>query len=172
MARLIQVVPYNTKWANQYKEEVKNIIGVFNREIVQIHHIGSTAINGMSAKPIIDILGVVNNINNIDQLNDKMIQIGYHPIGEFGIKGRRFFIKGDDESRKCHLHIFQLGNPEIKKHLSFRDYLIENPTMAKQYSDLKTKLAKRYPYNIDEYIAGKNVFIRKIINYLSCSNIS
>lgn len=163
MTRLIKVIPYKTKWANQYKEEGKNIIGVFNREIVQIHHIGSTAIKGMFAKPIIDILAVVRNINNIDKFNDRMTQIGYRPMGEFGIKGRRFFIKGDDELRTHHLHVFQLGNREIKKHLSFRAYLIANPDIAKQYSDLKRKLAKSYPHDINKYMDGKDGFIRKII---------
>jgi GrpB-like predicted nucleotidyltransferase (UPF0157 family) len=163
MVRVIDVVPYRLEWLNQYNEEANSITSILNHEIVQIHHIGSTAIKGMFAKPIIDILAVVRNINNIDKFNDRMTQIGYRPMGEFGIKGRRFFIKGDDELRAHHLHVFQLGNREIKKHLSFRDYLIANPGIAKRYSDLKRKLAKSYPHDINKYMDGKDGFIRKII---------
>jgi len=163
MTRLIEVVSYNPDWTNQYSVEAKSITATINNELIEIHHIGSTAIKGIFAKPIIDILAVVKNISAIDRLNQRMIVIGYRPMGEYGIEGRRFFIKGTDELRTCHLHVFQLNNPRITQHLYFRDYLITNPSIAEQYSNLKRRLAQECSHDINRYMDGKNPFIESII---------
>ena len=84
-------------------------------------------------------------------------------MGEYGIKGRRFFMKGTDELRICHLHIFQLSNPRITEHLYFRNYLIANPKEAQKYSDVKRRLAQMYPHDIDKYMDGKDSFIKNVI---------
>jgi GrpB-like predicted nucleotidyltransferase (UPF0157 family) len=162
MVRLIEVIPYKPEWTAQYNEEATKIADILDHELIEIHHIGSTAIKGICAKPIIDILIVVRSIPYIDKLNERMIGIGYRPMGEYGIKGRRFFIKGHDELRTHHLHAFQLGDGQIKKYLYFRDYLIANPNVAKHYSDLKIELAGKYPHNIDKYMDGKDGFISNI----------
>lgn len=166
MVRLIKVIPYKPEWTDQYNEEANIIASVLDRELIEIHHIGSTAIKDIFAKPIIDILIVVRSISNIDRFNKGMIGIGYRPMGEYGIKRRRFFIKGNDDLRTHHLHAFQLGDRQITKYLYFRDYLIANPGIAKRYSDLKRKLAKKFPHNIDEYMEGKDKFIKYIIGAL------
>lgn len=84
----------------------------------------------------IDILIEVNNIKNIDGYNDEMDKLGYISKGELGIEGRRFFLKGL-YNRTHHLHVFEIGNSEIKKHLNFRDYMISHPKIAQQYDELK-----------------------------------
>ena len=163
MVRIIEVVPYNPDWANQYCLEAKRITSVLTGEIIEIHHIGSTAIISTFSKPIIDILAIVRNISVVDRLNDRMIEIGYRPMGEYGIEGRRFFVKGTDELRICHLHTFQVGNLKIMEHLYIRDYLRANPNIAIQYSDLKRRLAQEYSQDIDKYMEGKNSFITNVI---------
>lgn len=136
---------------------------VFAQEVVALHHIGSTSIPNIYAKPIIDMLMEVRQIERVDAYNRVMQQLGYLPQGEGGIPGRRFFIKGSEDHRTHHLHVYAAGHPEIIRHLAFRDYLQAHPQQAQAYSALKRELAQRFPYDIDGYIAGKEPFIEKII---------
>lgn len=137
--------------------------GVFAQEVVALHHIGSTSIPDIYAKPIIDMLMVVRQIERVDAYNQTMRQLGYLPQGEGGIPGRRFFIKGSEDNRTHHLHVYAAGHPEITRHLAFRDYMQAHPQQAEAYSALKRELAQRFPHDIDGYIAGKQPFIEKII---------
>ncbi|WP_434305681.1 GrpB family protein [Clostridium botulinum] len=159
--RIIEVVPHNSKWKIEYEKESEKIYNIMKDEIVQIYHIGSTAIEGIYAKPIIDILVEVENINNVDNYNEQMKSLGYIPKGEYGIKGRRFFLKGLYH-RTHHVHIFQRGNPEIERHINFREYMIKHREEAKEYEDLKKELALKFKYDIDSYCEGKDRFIKKI----------
>ena len=123
-------------------------------------HIGSTAIPGLVAKPIIDILIVVDDINKLDALNPLFEKEGYECWGEDGITGRRFFCKKDDS---VHVHAFDNQQRDIIEGLvSFYDYLKDNPEVARQYGDLKIKLAKKYPDNIKKYRRGKAIFTKEI----------
>jgi GrpB-like predicted nucleotidyltransferase (UPF0157 family) len=160
--RKIEVVPHNPAWADMFKVEAEKISTVFSPEIVAIEHIGSTAIVGIRAKPIIDILVEVRDIEVVGRFNDEMIQLGYEPRGEFGIPGRRYFSKGTDTMRTHHVHIFQTGNPEIERHLNFRDYLRAHSKDAQAYSHLKEELAQRFSDDPDNYTDAKSEFIREI----------
>lgn len=159
--RVIEVVPYNPRWKEEYALEAEKIKSIIEDEIISIHHIGSTSIEGIDAKPTIDILVEVKNINNIDEYNNKMQELRYISMGEFGIEGRRFFIKGLC-NRTHHVHIFEKGSSEIRRHLDFRDYMINNPDEAKKYAELKKKLAKKHTYDSNQYANGKSDYIRKI----------
>lgn len=106
------------------------------------------------AKPIIDVMPVVQNINRVDDYNEIMVSLGYEPKGENGISGRRYFTKGGDK-RSHHIHIYALGNPQIERHLAFRDFLRAHPGVAKKNGNLKAELAVRFPYDISSYIKGK-----------------
>lgn len=160
-ARVIEVVPYDENWEKEFIKESRKIKDIMNDEIIKIHHIGSTSIKGIYAKPVIDILIEVKDIKNIDNYNEAMMKLGYIKKGEFGIKERRFFIKGL-YNRTHHIHIFQTGNKEIKRHLNFRDYMNSNKDEAKRYENLKIDLAKKFKYDIDGYCNGKNDFIKNI----------
>lgn len=159
--RMIEVVPYDPRWQKEYIEESRKIRDILNCEIVEIHHIGSTAIPGIYAKPIIDILIVVKDIENIDKYNEKMHGLGYISKGEFGIEGRRFFLKGLYD-RTHHMHIFETGNPEIIRHLNFRDYMISHPETAKDYEKLKRGLSVKFRYDNEGYCKGKDEYIKDI----------
>ncbi len=161
MVRKVNVVPHNPNWAAQYKIEADRIWAALNSEIINIHHIGSTAIPGISAKPVLDLLIEVISLERIDQLDEVMIALGYKPKGEFGVPRRRFFTKNDARRiRTHHLHMFELGDSELARHLNFRDYMIAHRAEAKRYSQLKEKLAAQFPDDMDAYIAGKDVFIK------------
>ena len=162
MARKVEVVPHNPNWPMLFQSEAGKLAAILGEEVLAIHHIGSTAIPDMSAKPIIDILVAVHHIAKIDGFNEKMMRLGYQPKREFGISGRRFFIKGRDSVRTHHVHVFQAGNPEILRHLSFRDYLIAHLKEAQAYGHLKEDLAGMFPDDIESYIEGKESFLQEI----------
>lgn len=94
--RKVEVTPYQAKWASMFEKEAAKLLHVFENEIIDIHHIGSTAVKGLKAKPIIDLLPVVRKIDRIDEFNQEMICLGYTPKGENGIPNRRYFQKGGD----------------------------------------------------------------------------
>ncbi len=162
MVRKIFVVPYNPLWPDFFQEETEKFASILGEEAGSIHHIGITAIPDIHAKPIIDILIEVADIKKVDSFNRAMIRQGYQPKGEFGIPGRPFFIKGGYANRTCHIHIFEAKNPEICRHLRFRDYMIAHPKDAQAYSRLKQALAQKCPEDIKSYMAGKDAFIKEI----------
>ena len=161
--RKVEVVEHNPEWQNLFKTESQYISKALDRNVVAIHHIGSTAIPHIYAKPIIDLLVEVNNINNVDRSNSNMEHLGYQAMGEFGISDRRFFRKDDSSGiRTHHVHVFEVNSPQVKRHLAFRNYMIAHPKAAQQYSDLKRKLAQQFPYDIESYMDGKDEFIKNI----------
>lgn len=161
--RTIEVVPHQAEWKNDYANEEKKIKNVFKDELISIHHIGSTSIPGICAKPVIDIMVIVRDIWKVDMLNDEMLTIGYFSKGEYGIKGRRFFVKGQ-HNRTHNVHVYQAGHYEILSQLNFRDYLIAYPDEAKRYEKLKQELSEKFKFDIDKYNEGKDSFIKEIIN--------
>jgi GrpB-like predicted nucleotidyltransferase (UPF0157 family) len=91
-----------------------------------------------------------------------MESLGYEVKGEFGIPGRRYFRKDNQEGVRTHqIHAFETGSAEVERHLAFRDYMIANPEDAQRYSDLKRKLAEEHPQSMDEYMDGKDDFIKE-----------
>ncbi|PMC34424.1 hypothetical protein CJ195_23540 [Bacillus sp. UMB0899] len=159
--RKVEVCSFNEKWSQMFREESEKLKHIFGNEVVDIHHIGSTSVPGLKAKPIIDIMPVVKDINNVDKYTIEMQEIGYDPKGENGIPGRRYFQKGGD-NRSHHVHIYQVGSYEIKRHLAFRDYLKSCPDEVKNYGELKERLAQQFPYDIESYINGKDEFVKEI----------
>jgi GrpB-like predicted nucleotidyltransferase (UPF0157 family) len=162
VVRKVEVLPYNPDWKRQFTSEAQIIQQALNEQVVRIHHIGSTAIPGISAKPTIDLLPEVLAIEALDACSSIMEELGYEARGENGIPGRHYFVKKDGEKHLVHVHAFHVGDPQIRRHLDFRDYLIAHPEEARLYSDLKESLAQGYPADIDSYIAGKDAFIQEI----------
>lgn len=159
--RIIEVLEYNPDWKAEFIKEAKDIYEIMGKEVLKIHHIGSTSIPGIYAKPVIDILVEVKNIENIDLYNESLKSLGYIAKGEYCIPNRRFFLKGLYK-RTHHIHVFERANPEIKRHIDFRDYMIQHPEEAKQYGELKKELAKKFRYDIEGYCNGKDAFIKGI----------
>ncbi|MBO0998803.1 GrpB family protein [Bacillus sp. SD075] len=159
--RKVEVVPYMIEWSQLFHDECQKLQDIFGSEMIMLDHIGSTAIPDIYAKPVIDILAVVKDMEYVDGFNKEMEEIGYDARGENGISGRRFFRKGGDE-RTHHIHMFQKGHVEIARHLDFRDYLLAHRTEAQKYSRLKQRLAVEFPDDIKGYVNGKNDFIKKV----------
>lgn len=158
----VVVTEYSDSWKQKFCEESQKIKDIFGNELIDIHHIGSTSVPGLKAKPIIDIMPVVKDIKKIDSFNEQMSGIGYECMGELGMKGRRYFRKGGD-NRTHQVHVFQWDNKEdITRHLAVRDYLRKHPDEANRYGDLKESLAKRFPRDIEAYMDGKDAFVKEL----------
>lgn len=116
----VEVVDYRPEWAEMYAAEAEKIRAVLGENLIEIHHIGSTAVKGLKAKPIIDILAVVSDLVSLDGKNSEFEKAGYECMGEFGIRGRRYFRKGE-EIRTHQIHapcriVYALpsGLPDLK----------------------------------------------------------
>ncbi len=160
--RTIEMADHNPRWKEQFDAEARLIRKVFGSEMVGIYHIGSTAIPGIKAKPIIDMLGEVKDIGAVPYFNTEMSKIGYQAKGEMGITGRQYFRKGKRTVHTHHLHIFQAGHPEIRRHLAFVNYMNSHPAEALEYSALKSKLVEEFRTNPERYTMAKTDFIRLI----------
>lgn len=156
---IVTVVEHSTAWSNKFAIESKELTTQIGEIINQIHHIGSTAVPGLKAKPIIDIILDVKSLTGLDLNNSKLEQLGYEAMGELGIKGRRYFRKGGD-NRTHQIHAFQSGDPNIIRHIAFRDYLIEHDEIAKKYGELKFAIAQRCNNDIEQYCDEKNAFVK------------
>jgi GrpB-like predicted nucleotidyltransferase (UPF0157 family) len=162
LPRRIVVVKYDPTWKLEFEAEAKRIALALGDLVVDLHHIGSTAIPGIFAKPIIDVLLEVDHIDELDERTSDMEELGYEAKGEFGIPGRRYFRKNDVSGERTHqVHAFEVESLEIKRHLAFRDYMIAHPEVAQMYSELKLRLARKYPNDIEGYMDGKDSFIKK-----------
>lgn len=161
MRRIIEVVPYRKEWPSMFELEAKRIKQALGNNCLIVHHIGSTAVPGLASKPIIDMLPVVKNLLEVDQANHAMQQLGYEAKGEFGIPFRRYFQKGGD-TRTHHMHIFEEGNPEIERHIKFRDWMIAHHDDREAYGKLKKQLALKFPNDIMSYCMGKDNFVASI----------
>jgi len=161
--RNIVVVSHDPLWPECFRIEAERLAAVLGEELVSIHHIGSTSIPGMCAKPIIDIMPVVRDIRRIENLYPTMVRLGYQPMGEYGIPGRRYFFKGDSTLRTHHIHSYRADHPEVVRHLNFRDYLAAHSDEALVYARLKGSLAAQFRDDINGYMAGKDAFIKDIL---------
>lgn len=160
--RKVEVVPYDPAWPLVFEAEAKLLTKLLGKEIVRIHHIGSTSVPGLPAKPIIDMLAEVRNIEALDGINERMTSAGYTPMGEYGIAGRRYFFKGSPDLHTHHLHVFAEGHSEVARHLLFRGYLLSHPEETREYASLKESLAAKFPSDIEAYMQGKDAFIKEL----------
>lgn len=156
----IRLTAYDESWVRMYEEETHLLTDIFGDEVVGFEHFGSTSVPGLKAKPVIDMMCLVKDVNRIDAFNEQMQERGYDVAGEWGIPGRRLFRKGG-EHRTHHIHVYQVDHPEIHRHLVFRDYLRTHPTEAERYQQFKEELARRFD-DTSDYSVAKKPFVREL----------
>ena len=160
MTERVVIVPYDPHWPKMFEEESKKIQKALGKNCIEVHHIGSTSVPGLSAKPIIDMIPVVDDISCVDLCDDNMQQLGYEVKGEFGFFLRRFFVK----ENQFHIHVFEKGNPEIGRHMKFRDWMRMHPADRIAYEQLKLTLADKFSNDRTAYTFAKDKFVSNIDN--------
>jgi GrpB-like predicted nucleotidyltransferase (UPF0157 family) len=159
---MIRVVSHDPEWASKFEIEAGRVIETLGATVVRMHHIGSTAIPRIKAKPVIDILLEVGSLKTLDEKSSMLEALGYEAKGEFGISGRRYFRLNDSWGMRTHqIHAFEAGTPDVIRHIAFRDYMRAHPSAAEEYSSLKERLANAYPNDMAAYMEGKDVFIKQ-----------
>tara|TARA_Y100000746_G_scaffold228302_2_gene236161 strand:+ start:289 stop:792 length:504 start_codon:yes stop_codon:yes gene_type:complete len=158
----IKLLPYSPKYKSKFKKIKRDLLTIVDNKD-EIEHIGSTAINGISAKPIIDILIGINT-NEIDSYIPKIKKLGfiYEKKYEKKIENRRFFYKNKNNHREIHIHLVNKNTYWYKRHIAFRNALRQNALLKLQYQALKTKLSEKEWIDSNEYAEAKSPFIRSI----------
>jgi GrpB-like predicted nucleotidyltransferase (UPF0157 family) len=160
---VVELKPHNPKWRELYEEEEVLVSKAVSAFLIEIQHIGSTAIPGIMAKPIIDIALAIDSLENVEKIIKPLEEIGYTYRGEAGIPHRHLFVKGSEDFRTHHMHVMHRSHYEWKKHIVFRDYLRKHPKEAKEYSNLKLKLEKEFKEDRESYTESKSEFIESIL---------
>ena len=156
----VEVIDYDPTWPAVFETEALALQTLIGDVMVSIHHIGSTAVPGLAAKPIVDILLEVTSLKQLDAIAHRFIDHGYQAWGEYHLPGRRYFTKGI-ALRTHHVHSYQTGDTELIRHIAFRDYLIAYPEIAAEYTTLKRQVAAACQHDIELYCDGKDAFIKK-----------
>ena len=161
----ITVLPYDEAWKAQFiliKTEIEEAIGDI---IIGIEHIGSTSVEGMSAKPCIDIDIVIKDYSIFEEVVQRLAEIGYIHEGDLGIKDREAFKYLDKPHlMNHHLYVCPQCSEELHRHITFRNFLRSNPDAVKKYSKVKEKAAQLYPCDIEGYIEYKSPCIEEFYN--------
>ncbi|MBV8802057.1 MAG: GNAT family N-acetyltransferase [Gammaproteobacteria bacterium] len=165
----IDLIDYDVHWPEMASAEIQKLYEVLPKNhIVDIQHVGSTAIPGMAAKPIIDIQIAVHSLEEMKGIAIPVLQkLGYEYWYENPDPERMFFVKGMPpfgEKRTHHVHIVEPTSKHWSGKINFRDYLIAHPEMAKEYQQLKIKLAEQHTYDREEYTNAKGEFVNKILS--------
>ena len=154
------------KWNPKWKDEFEKIVASLGKDIIynsiKIEHVGSTSVEGLSAKPIIDLDIVIEN-DNFEIIKRLLNDKGYKHEGDLGIEGREAFsYSGKEELMTHHLYVCPKNSKELFKHITFRNFLENNPALAAEYSKVKEQAAVLYPDDIDKYMEFKSEIIEKI----------
>lgn len=161
--RNIVVVPYDNNWKLQFETIRAEIQDALGELALSIEHVGSTSVEGLSAKPIIDIDVVIENESKLQAVVEKLAEIGYEHEGNLGIVGREAFgYTGKEHLQNHHLYVCTKDSPELKRHLTFRDYLRSHEEAVREYSRIKEEGAKLFPNDIDGYISYKTGWIENV----------
>ncbi len=159
MARSVIIVAYDPGWTARFEAEAALLRSVIGPIALQVHHIGSTAVPGLVAKPIIDILVEVSELKALDAQSPNLSRLGYDARGENGIAGRRYFTKGGD-ARTHHLHVYLRDSESVVRHLCVRDFLIAHPLAAAEYAVVKRACAAQFGNDPTAYAGAKDRFLQ------------
>ena len=153
--------PADTAWPMQAKLEIARWRDALDSTLIHCHHIGSTSVPGLMAKPVLDLLPVVTSVADLDAINHVITALGYEAMGEFGLPGRRYFRKNAaDGTRVVQAHAYAIGDPSVRRHLAFRDLLRNDPKIRDAYQTVKVNADNAAHGDMERYITLKNNFIK------------
>ncbi|MDX8045750.1 GrpB family protein [Gracilibacillus sp. S3-1-1] len=160
---IVNLQEYSPEWKKQFDLEKEQLVTVLMPQVIAIEHIGSTSVEGIMAKPIIDILVGMKDLREVHDFVQPLKKLGYEYVPKQELKDRRFFRKGEWGKGTVHLHICEFGSSEWIEKILFRDYLRSHTEAAKEYEEMKKKLAFSYKYERQTYTKKKEPFIKRII---------
>ena len=163
----VTVVSYDPQWAENFEEISRELADALGNLALSIEHVGSTSVPGLSAKPIIDIDVVIADYGVFPEVVERLRMSGYLHEGDLGIPAREAFCyEGKQHLQKHHLYVCPESSEELKRHLTFRDYLRTHPEAVRAYGAVKEEAARKFPDSIDAYIKFKSEIIEEL--YIAC----
>ena len=157
------VLPYDPAWKDAFEEIKGEIEAALGDLILGVAHVGSTSVEGLSAKPCIDVDVIIEDYSVLADVVRKLEAIGYSHEGDLGIRDREAFRYSDKPHLLTHhLYVCPKYSRELHRHLTFRDFLRSNPEAAKQYGQVKERAAQLFPEDIDKYIGYKSPCIARL----------
>lgn len=158
---IVKLSPYTDEWQRLFEEEKERLQSVIGQHVLDIQHVGSTSIPGLSAKPIIDIAIAVNKFEEATICIHPIERLGYVYLGEYGISRRHYFQKGEPQTH--HIHMNEIDSLDWEDQILFRDYLIRHSEVAQEYASLKMTLAQKFQKDRDRYVQEKAPFIEQVL---------
>ena len=163
----IIVAPYDVAWKSAFEDIKIEIESALGDLIIGIEHVGSTSVKGLSAKPCIDVDVIIKDYTVFDAVVSKLASIGYIHEGDLGIKDREAFKYTDKPHLMTHhLYVCPQNSEELRRHITFRNFLRSNAEAARKYSSVKETAAELFPNDIDKYIEYKSPCIEEL--YKQC----
>ena len=159
----VTVLPYDPKWKIDFENIKRELASAIGDLAICIEHVESTSVEGLSAKPIIDVDVVISDYSVFDCVVSRLKTIGYFYEGNLGIKDREAFEYSDKPHLQTHhLYVCPQGSKELLRHITFRNFLRNNPDAVKKYSKVKEKAAKLFPNDIEKYMEYKSPCIEEL----------
>ena len=163
----VVVVSYDYKWKDEFEKIKSHLEEALEKSILSIEHVGSTSVEGLCAKPIIDIDIIIESYDRFEKVKFSLEKLGYHHEGDLGIKDREAFKYEDKKQFMAHhLYVCPQDSEELKRHITFRDYLRTHKEDRDRYSEVKLEAVKLCPTDIDGYIECKGAVVAEI--YKKC----
>ena len=161
----VALVPYDPQWPSLFETERERLVGLFPSQLLDIQHFGSTAIPGIPAKPIIDLLAGVESMAVADSLVEPLLDSCYTTSAEFNatLTDRRWFMRWADGHRTHHLHLVVLGGTEWRRRLRFRNTLRADTELAHRYALLKEEVAAQHRMDREAYTRAKSEFVLSVV---------
>jgi len=156
----VRLLPHDPLWTGQADAEAARIAAAL--PWLRLHHIGSTAIPGIPAKPVLDLLGVAPDLAALEEARPVLEALGYAWHGEYGLAGRRYCTLNAGGIRRIQLHAYAQGDPGVRRHLAFRDHLRGRPSLAAAYAAEKQRCAALHPQDSHAYSDCKSAWIRRV----------
>lgn len=157
----IEIAEYDPSWPRWYERERDRLLQILGASAISIEHIGSTAVPGLAAKPVLDILITAVPFPLPQRTITGIESLGYQHRGENGIAGRQYF---RTRPHARHLHVFAPGAAEADRHVLFRDYLRAHSDALQRYADLKRRLAERHRFDREAYVQGKDALVSALLD--------
>jgi len=160
----VELTDHDTAWAEQARREATRLASALGEVLITVDHIGSTAIPGIRAKPVLDLMPIVRGLAEFEASRTVIEALGYAWWGEYGLAGRRYCTLDDALTgrRKVQLHCYEQGSTEIMRHLAFRDYLRSRPALAREYEAEKGRCRDLHPLDSHAYSDCKEAWIKRV----------
>lgn len=170
MEEVVMLEAYNANWATEFDSEQRKLRKLLGDQAIAIEHIGSTSVPGLAAKPVIDLMAGVQELELACAFIEPLASLGYEHVIHVEFPERRFFRKGPWRAGTHHLHVYLYGSTAWTNQILFRNYLRKHAGVREQYQQLKEELAVRFPQDRVAYTKGKHPFITDVLRQANEEN--